>query len=385
MSCLPKLCKKRRDSDPDSHQHDSSQESKGERRWRLAGITVQIVLFISNGAVWIIAIMAIVGGFIVGLNTKTISIRIELFDLLVTTPATIFITYGLIIVLASILGCFTATGGNKWITCAFIIAGVLVLVFDVTFGIRIFFSTRSLLEYMRGLRGSMEDYVNKDAEPVGIFRLHPMIHWNHLQLKGQCCGMDYFDDWRNTSYGRDLKSIPDTCCNRDYQYRSCGNYFFRHPDTEHHEAQDIIYTRGCIQIFPGPLVNSFEDTVYVGILVGAIIIFCILLAVVLLVMVLLKKYTPGGGPEEWHYARTRPRESRRRSSDDHPNNRKHDRGSRRVGPAGGDQKRNSLNDTDREQERRVSFKGTSQFIPAKRTSDTGSSRDRSPEKRRNSD
>lgn len=111
------------------------------RKWRLAGMTVQIVLFISNGGVWvsivigslmtesnrptsafiytlpqIISILAIVGGFIVGLNTRTINIRVELLDLTVTTPATIFVTYGLIIVLASILGCFTATGGNIWIT-----------------------------------------------------------------------------------------------------------------------------------------------------------------------------------------------------------------------------------------------------------------------------
>ena len=116
----------------------AARASEQYQRWRRTGVTIQIVLFISNGGVWVssvissdkvngkklnyiphaqvISILAIVGGFIVGLNTKTINIRLELLDLTVTTPATIFITYGLIIVLASILGCFTATGGNVWIT-----------------------------------------------------------------------------------------------------------------------------------------------------------------------------------------------------------------------------------------------------------------------------
>lgn len=64
----------------------------------------------------------------------------------------------------------------------YICAGLIVLIFDATLGIQAFFSTRSLVDYMKSLKGSMDDYGKEDGS-VGIFRISPTTHWDHLQSR----------------------------------------------------------------------------------------------------------------------------------------------------------------------------------------------------------
>ena len=36
--------------------------------------------------------------------------------------------------------------------------------------------------------------------------------WNAIQSDFSCCGVSTFNDWKNTTYGKDIRGVPDTCC-----------------------------------------------------------------------------------------------------------------------------------------------------------------------------
>ena len=49
---------------------------------------------------------------------------------------------------------------------------------------------------------------------------------NHFQLK--CCGAEDYMDWKNTTFGRDGDSVPESCCITDAE--GCGRGILATPD-----------------------------------------------------------------------------------------------------------------------------------------------------------
>lgn len=98
---------------------------------------------------------------------------------------------------------------------------------------------------------------------------------DRIQSKDECCGVDYYTDWRDTPYGgRRAYKVPDSCC-KNYEY-GCGDHF----------ETSSINRRGCLEVVKSSI-NS--HLLFIGIS-GIVIALPIEVSLVAAVLYIRKKH-----------------------------------------------------------------------------------------------
>jgi len=329
------------------------------------GVSIQALLCFFNGLLWIISVCSMGFGLSVGLYSKTIGMseNFDTLDWIITTPATIFIFYGLFLFLVGCPGCFVAVCGNIWCTIfyAALICGFLVL--DIVYGISFASKMDAYNKFIGNLNGSMNAFeTSSDYEPLLLF-VTPTTLWNHLHKKGNCCGFKGHTDWKNTPYGKQKFSLPDTCCGEFF--KGCGVAFLDQ-DLEDDEGEwdtlveefeaapnkDVIKLnmkeKGCLSVFSELVRSDANHSIdYTGKMIVAVLLLCFVLCLVLIFLIACRTFRPANGllyPEKVSiYSRLL--SMRRRGSRVHPDQ------SKRSSLKGMDDSNNNAPESDK----RVSF------------------------------
>lgn len=115
------------------------------------------------------------------------------------------------------------------------------------------------------LRSQLQDYgLKSGTEPLDT-----------IQSKDECCGVDYYTDWRDTPYGgRRTYKVPDSCC-KNYEY-ACGDNF----------ETSSINRNGCLEVVKSSI-NS--HLLFIGIS-GIVIALPIEVSLVAAVLYIRKKH-----------------------------------------------------------------------------------------------
>jgi len=85
--------------------------------------------------------------------------------------------------------------------------------------------------------------------------------WNVIQKDFSCCGVDSFDDWKNTAFSGG-NNLPDSCC-KDWT-KDCGKSFFNNPDVSK------INEKGCYKLLETEIVDNVE--VVGGVAIGILVV-----------------------------------------------------------------------------------------------------------------
>lgn len=121
----------------------------------------------------------------------------------------------------------------------------------------------------------MENDMKINIQDYGLGRKkEETMNINTLQSEEDCCGVNYYTDWRNTKFGgRRIFAVPDTCCKTNEF--GCGFKF---------ETEDIN-RRGCLEVVKG----SVGKRLLVVKIMGFFILF-VEVGVVVATAIIWKKY-----------------------------------------------------------------------------------------------
>lgn len=102
-------------------------------------------------------------------------------------------------------------------------------------------------------------------------------NFDTLQTKDQCCGVNYYTDWRSTKYGgHRVYVVPDSCCKAN-EY-ACGYQF----------EIDNINRRGCLEVLKGSVNKHLGVVKIMG-----IIFLVVKVGEVIAIVIIRKKYLSG--------------------------------------------------------------------------------------------
>lgn len=142
----------------------------------------------------------------------------------------LFIIVGVVIFLVAFFGCCGAVRENSCMMLTFSVFLGLIFVCELAGGIAAYV-----------LRGEV-NRVLKEAMTTGLGQYNATGHggvtetWDVLQHEVQCCGVEGFKDWANTTIGV-RGDVPDSCCIEHVE--SCGKGMLVGNITE-------IWTDGCL-------------------------------------------------------------------------------------------------------------------------------------------
>jgi len=191
---------------------------------------VKYLLFVFNLVFAITGLaLIIIGGIIQGLYSQYLDF---LGDQFFNTPI-LLVVVGCLIFVVTFFGCCGAIKEHYCMTMTF--SALLVLIFLLEFGAGIAaYMLRNDVDTIveKNMESSLSNYGKADYD--GVTRT-----WDIVQHELKCCGAQEYMDWKNTTYGENGNSVPDSCCITDAD--GCGIGILATPD----EASQRIYTAGC--------------------------------------------------------------------------------------------------------------------------------------------
>lgn len=89
--------------------------------------------------------------------------------------------------------------------------------------------------YFGNVGNKAEDDLRSQLQEYGLKSEITIL--DRIQSKDECCGVNYYADWRDTPYGgKRTYKVPDSCC-KNYEY-ACGDHF----------EISSINRRGCLEV-----------------------------------------------------------------------------------------------------------------------------------------
>jgi len=166
------------------------------------------------------------------------------------------IALGGIIALVSFLGCCGLCKKSSGMIKLYGICVTVLLVAQIGCGIFAYVKRGDADSiFTRGMKSALDKY-----DPDDDTRKPLVEAWDALQQDLQCCGVDSYTDWKNSSSWKTghENDVPKSCCKKESE--GCGDGKISNP------GQDI-YTKGC----KGQMIEQFitHIDVVAGVGVGA--------------------------------------------------------------------------------------------------------------------
>lgn len=191
---------------------------------------VKYLLFIFNLIFAITGLaLIIIGAIIQGLYSQYLDF---LGDQFFNAPI-LLVVVGCLIFIVTFFGCCGAIKEHYCMTMTFSLLLMLVFLLEFGAGIAAYMLRSDVDTIIDGnMIKTMLNYGETNYD--GVTRT-----WNMVQHELKCCGAEDYMDWKNTTFGRNGDSVPESCCITDAE--GCGVGILATPD----EAGTRIYTQGC--------------------------------------------------------------------------------------------------------------------------------------------
>lgn len=187
----------------------------------------------------------------------------------------IFIIIGCVILVVAFFGCCGACTENACMLYTYATLMALILMVEIGLAVTIYIFRGDARQFVsEAMTKGMQNYEVPQGNPQtghgGVTKT-----WDVVQADFQCCGVESYLDWKNTTFGAQ-KNVPMTCCKTPVE--GCGNDIFSKPlpDT-------IINTQGCFKKMEELIVNNVAAVAGVGVGIAvfqvlAVIVSCFLAA-----------------------------------------------------------------------------------------------------------
>ncbi|CAL8103423.1 unnamed protein product [Orchesella dallaii] len=187
---------------------------------------------------------------------------LEEFNLKITATITLlWYIAATFLITASIIG-FLAQRLNKpslWIVFCILMSILAV----VEFGLAVSALAKAGSHHSpkNALLAQMDEYVKENTEPA--------FRWDKLHTTYKCCGVESYKDWQDVQYGRTTLRTPKSCCLPEKR-KADPMYCNLNVLPEHDQADEMIYTRGCLEEVMKSVDFHMALMGYIGIVVSLV-------------------------------------------------------------------------------------------------------------------
>jgi len=191
------------------------------------------------------------------------------FDLLgniTITSATILIILGAIVTIISFFGCCGAIMENSCMMYTFGTLVTLILLVEVGLTVVVVIYKNEVKDELeKQLKEGLKNYNSTEGPHGGI-----AATWDILQQNYQCCGVENYEDWKESVFEKNHPdSVPDSCCRSESL--NCGKDKLK-------QRKGRIYTDGCFEKFASDIKTRVDLTGAIGGILGAIQLIAILVS-----------------------------------------------------------------------------------------------------------
>jgi len=219
---------------------------------------LRYIVFLINFVFFLASVALIAIGAYINFHMRK---YLDFLDSQYLNTSIVLIIIGAIILIVAFFGCCGACTENACMmyTYGTLMALILISLIGVAITIVVFKDdVKTLVE--EKMREGMQKYGQGDSE--GVTKT-----WDVIQHESQCCGVDGFQDWANTTFGKS-GNVPDSCCIQEQV--GCGTGAIANPDK--------INQQGCFAKFEKTILGNVAWAIGIGVAVAVLILIGICIA-----------------------------------------------------------------------------------------------------------
>ncbi|CAF3180202.1 unnamed protein product [Rotaria socialis] len=219
-------------------------------------ICINIIFVISGGILFMLGILL----------RSQLAIFLDITPEMSSSAPYILIGLGLIIFFIALFAFWCTIKGR--VAMLYIYAVVVFLIFaaEIFLAVAVLMKQQTYEETFKTSLGNIiRQYPN---EPTAT-------HVNRLQIALSCCGIDSYTDWFQTTYGSELRQVPESCCKKSLNH-SCAR-----TDLKKEYLPADINSKGCYETVKVAIKNNYPvfGAIIIAIalfpLIGAILACCL--------------------------------------------------------------------------------------------------------------